>query len=168
MTNQLLVLLGYLVCEESLFTCCFKSLSLSLDFDSFMMMCLVSLYEFFFFFFFGFAAFFECADECFSSNLGGFWLFFLQNFFASFYCFSFYKIFSMHMLVCLMMFCRPFFLLCLRLDNLNWPVFKFSDYFSEFSDYFSASSSLLLSPSREYYTSVIVLHNSRISVYFFL
>lgn len=53
MTNQLLVLLGYLVCEESLFTCCFKSLSLSLDFDSFMMMCLVSLYEFFFFFFLG-------------------------------------------------------------------------------------------------------------------
>lgn len=143
MTNQLLVLMGWIPCVWGI---------------TFHLLLLRPLFVFGFWqfdddvssqslwvhFFLEFAAFGECADECFSSNLGGFWLFFLQIFFASFYCFSFYKIFSMHMLVCLMMSCRPFSLLCLRLDNINWPVFKFSDSL--------ARSILLLSPSREYYT----------------
>lgn len=101
---------------------------MSLDFDSLMMMCLVSLYEFIFFW--NLLHLVNVQMNVFRQIWEVFGYFFFKYFFASFYCFSFYKIFSMHMLVCLMMSCRPFSLLCLRLDNINWPVFKFSDYFS--------------------------------------
>ena len=103
-------------------------------------------------------------------KLGKFFFFISSNVISAPFCFfssSETPIISVlvHLMVCnrslhLYSFSFIFFFLPLRLRNLNWIVFTFSDY--------SDSSYLLLRPSSELFIiSVIVLFNSRISIWLF-
>lgn len=57
-------------------------------------------------------------------------------------------------------FLHSFFLIFLRLGNLNSPIFKFADLFF-------CLLKILLSPSSEFFISIIVLFNSRVIIWFF-
>lgn len=50
----------------------------------------------------------------------------------------------------------------MKLNHLFWSTFKFTDFF-----FSSVSSDLLLSPSSQFFSSVITLSNSRLSIWFF-
>lgn len=81
-----------------------------------------------------------------------------------YYLLSFCDLKCMYMLVCLMMFHRclrlfshSFFFLLLRLNNLNWPNFKFPESF------FCLLKSVVETCSE--FSFVFVLFNSRISIW---
>lgn len=73
---------------------------------------------------------FWCLDDCFSLNLGEFLVIYSTFFFSL----SHY----VYVLICLVESLRYllffpsvfFFFFCFSVDNLNWPIFKFSDSFS--------------------------------------
>lgn len=61
----------------------------------------------------------------------------------------------------LVIFLHSFFFSCFRLDNLSWPVFKFTDFFS------SANANLLLSLYFGFFLLGIIIFSFRITIWSF-
>lgn len=69
------------ICDQMLLSFCFRDFLFSLAFSNFIIVCLDVSYNSSFL---EFVDILVCRDLCLSSNLGSFWLFFLQKFFLSF------------------------------------------------------------------------------------
>lgn len=116
--------------------------------------------------FLGFTELLGGIDSCLSSNLGNCQLLFLHIFFLPLSVSPLLWGFPIWMLVGLMgthrslrvcsLFLHSFFFLLFRLENFNWPVFKFTDS--------SAHLNTLMKHSSEFFSSAIILSSSKIFV----